>query len=397
MVGVTAVPYGRSAAVSTRRERRSLIALLRHVDVVLVGSALTLSLMGIIMVYSATRNLLIQQGTSQRYYLERQAVWVVIGVMVMVGVAAIDYRRFRQWAYVIYGLVLCGLVGVFVVGKSQYGAERWYQIGPLQLQPSEFAALGVIIAIAAYCSRRKGVLAAREMVGLLALAGVPMLLVYKQPDLGTTIILGVTLAAMMLAADVRLRYLALLLAMVVGGFFFAVKLHILDANQLSRLTSFLHQSKDAQGTNYEVTMTKNAISSGGLKGVGIDKGLATNLALIPNQYTDFIFSAVGEQLGFIGSAIVIGLFGVIALRMLRAAQMAKDTFGRLVCVGAVAFLAFSVFENIGMNIGITPITGIPLPFLSYGGSASFAFFAAIGLVLNVEMRRLPRREARGTW
>jgi rod shape determining protein RodA len=394
---VTAVSYGREVAVSTRRERRPLLALIRHVDIVLVGSALMLSLIGVVMVYSATRNLLIQQGVSPRYYLERQAVWVVIGIMVMVAVASINYRRFRQWGYVIYGLVLCGLIGVFAIGKSQAGAERWYQIGPLQLQPSEFAALGLIIVVATYCSRRQGVLAFREMLGLLVLAGVPMMLVYKQPDLGTTIILGVTLAAMMLAAEVRLRYLALLFAMVVTGFFLAIKLDLLHAYQLSRLTCFLHQNKNAQSCNYELNMTTNAISSGGLKGLGIDKGLATNLALVPNQYTDFIFSAVGEQLGFIGSAIVIGLFGLVTLRMLRAAQMARDAFGRLICVGSAAFVAFSVFENIGMNIGITPITGIPLPFLSYGGSASFAFFAAIGLVLNVEMRRLPRRETRVTW
>ncbi len=388
---MTAVSYGREVALSSRRERRSLLALVRHIDFVLVGCTFALSLVGIVMVYSATRNLLVAQGLSSHYYLERQAVWVLVGTIVMVTVAAIDYRRFRDWAYLIYGLVVMGLVGVFVVGSSALGALRWYQLGPLQLQPSEFAALGLIVALASYCSRRQGVLAFRQIIGLLVLAVVPMVLVYKQPDLGTTIVLGVTLAAMMLAADVRLRYLFLLFLLVIGGFVLALKLHLLHAYQITRLTSFLHQNQDTQSSNYELSMTRNAISAGGLKGVGIDHGLATNLGLIPNQYTDFIFSAVGEQLGFIGSAVIIGLFGIISVRMLRAAQMAKDTFGRLVCVGAAAWLAFSVFENIGMNIGIMPITGIPLPFLSYGGSATFSFFAAVGLVLNVEMRRLPRR------
>jgi rod shape determining protein RodA len=388
---VTAVSYGREVALSSRRERRSLLALVRHVDFVLLGCTLTLALVGIVMVYSATRNLLVSQGVSPHYYLERQALWVVIGVVVMVAVAAIDYRRFRDWAYVIYGLVLMSLIGVFAIGRSALGAQRWYAFGPLQLQPSEFAALGVIIAIASYCSRRQGILAFRQMIGLLLLAGLPMVLVYKQPDLGTTIILGVTLAAMMLAADVRLRYLFLLFAIVIGGFFLALKLHLLHSYQLTRLTSFLHQNQDTQSSNYELSMTRTAISAGGLKGVGLDHGLATSLGLIPNQPTDFIFSAVGEQLGFIGSAVIIGLFGIVTFRMLRAAQIAKDTFGRVLCVGAAAWLAFSVFENIGMNIGIMPITGIPLPFLSYGGSATFSFFAAVGLVLNVEMRRLPRR------
>lgn len=388
---MTAVSYGREVALGARRERRSLLALIRHVDFVLVGCAVSLALIGVVMVYSATRNLLVSEGLSSHYYLERQGLWVVVGIVVMVAVAAIDYRRFRDWAYVIYGLILLSLLGVLAVGRSASGSVRWFQIGPLALQPSEFACIGLILAIATYCSRRQGVLAFREMIGLLLLAGVPMILVYKQPDLGTTIVLGISLAAMMLAADVRLRYLALLFVLVVGGFVLALKLHLLHSYQLDRLTGFLHQHQDIQSTNYELNMTENAISAGGLKGVGINHGLATNLALIPNQYTDFIFSAVGEQLGFIGSAVVIGLSGVIALRMLRAAHVARDTFGRIVCAGAAAFFAFSVFENIAMNIGMMPITGIPLPFISYGGSATFAFFAAVGLVVNVEMRRLPRR------
>jgi rod shape determining protein RodA len=388
---VTAVPYGRDVAVGSRRERKSILSNLRHVDFVLVGCALALALLGIVMVYTATRPALELAKVNPHYYMERQFIWVVIGIVVMVVVASIDYRRFNELAYVLYGLILLSLVGVFVVGQSNYGAERWYALGPLQLQPSEFAALALILAIASYCSRRQGVLAFRQMLGLLLLAGLPMLLVYKQPDLGTTIVLGVTLTAMMLAADVRLRYLAVLFVGVVGGFFLAIHLHLLQAYQLDRLTGFLHQYQHCASTNYDLCMARDAISSGGLHGSGIGQGAATNLSLVPNQQNDFIFSAIGEQLGFVGSAIVIGLFGLMAMRMLRAAQLAKDTFGRLVCAGALAFTAFSAFENIGMTIGIMPITGIPLPFISYGGSASFAFFATIGLVLSVEMRRVVRR------
>lgn len=388
---MTAISYGREVAVGSGRERRSLLAIARHVDFVLVGTALVLSLIGVVMVYSATRDVLVSEGVSPHYYLERQIAWVVIGIVVMVVVASIDYRRYRQFGYVIYGLVLLSLAGVFVVGRSAYGSQRWYPFGPLDLQPSEFAALGLIVAIATFCSRRQGILSLRDMAGLVLLAAVPMLLVYKQPDLGTAIILGVTLAGMMLAAEVRFRYLVMLFVLVVGGFILALSLHLLHGYQLSRLVSFLNQDKNLKGSNYELSNTKNTISSGGVDGSGLFHGAATNLGLIPNQYTDFIFSAVGEQLGFIGSTVVIGLFSLMALRMLRAAQIARDSFGRLVCVGAVAFLAFSVFENIGANIGIMPITGIPLPFLSYGGSATFAFFATVGLVLNVELRRLGRR------
>jgi rod shape determining protein RodA len=375
---------GHESAVG-RRARHPVLVLLRHVDLALIGSAVALGLIGVVMVYSASRE---EYG---HYYLTRQLVWVALGIVIMFVVMFIDYRRFRQVGYIIYGLVVASLLGVFVIGHSAEGAERWYQFGPLQLQPSEFAAIGLIIALATYSSRRKGVLEFREMIAILVLAGVPMVLVYRQPDLGTTIILGVTLTAMLVAAGVRVRYLLLLAVMVVGGFFLAIHLHLLKQYQLQRLTSFLHQGQDTQSANYDLSQSTGAIASGRFWGTGVFKGTATNLGYVPNQLTDFIFSAVGEQLGFVGSAVVIGLFGIIGLRTLRAAQTARDSFGRMVCAGALAFLAFSVFENIGMTIGITPITGIPLPFISYGGSASFAFFATVGLVANVERRRAGRK------
>jgi rod shape determining protein RodA len=383
---VTTVLSGHEPVVGiTRRERHPILVLLRHVDLALIGSAVALSLIGVVMVYSATR------AEYGHYYLTRQLVWVVLGIVIMVVVMLFDYRRFRQVGYVLYGLILLSLVGVFIVGKSAQGAQRWYQFGALQLQPSEFAAIGLIIALATFSSRRKGVLELREMIAILLLAGLPMVLVYEQPDLGTTIILGVTLSAMLVAAGVRVRYLALLAVMVVGGFVLAIHVHLLKEYQLERLTSFLHQSKNTQSTNYDLSQSKETISSGGFWGTGLFKGPATNLGYVPNQQTDFIFSAVGEQLGFVGSAVVTGLFGIIAFRSLRAAQIARDSFGRMVCAGALAFVAFSAFENIGMTIGIMPITGIPLPFISYGGSASFAFFATVGLVANVEMRRMARK------
>ncbi len=362
-----------------------MLVVLRHLDYLLISSATLLGLIGVVMVYSATR------AEYGHYYFERQLVWLCLGLVTMVVVMLFDYRRYRQIGYFIYLVMVLSLAGVFVVGKSAYGAERWYPLGALQLQPSEFAAIGLIIAIATFCSRRQGVLELREIIGILVLGGIPLVLVYKQPDLGTTIILSVTFAAMLVAAGVRVRYLAVMFVVVVGGFFGAVHFHLIQSYQLERLTSFLHQGKDLQSTNYDLNQSKNSISSGGFRGTGLFKGSATNLGFVPNQGTDFIFSALGEQLGFVGAAVVIGLFGVIALRALRAAQTAKDSFGRLVCAGALAFISFSVFENIGMTIGLTPITGIPLPFVSYGGSASFAFFATVGLVANVEMRKVVKK------
>ncbi|MGH9303466.1 MAG: rod shape-determining protein RodA [Acidimicrobiales bacterium] len=373
----------------------SLIGLLRRIDVALAASAVALAGIGAVMVFSATRVQLAAAGENPHRYLERQLVWIAIGIVVMTVVAAIDYRRFRQFGYLIYGLVLVSLLGVFVAGTSQYGSVRWYELGPLQLQPSEFAAIGLIVAVATYCSRKQGVLELRETVGLLVLAAVPMALVFRQPDLGTTIVLGVTLAAMLVAAGIRVRYLLLLFAVVIAAFVLALHAHILKPYQVQRLGGFLHPNQGLSSYNYDGAQSKIAIASGQLSGTGLFRGPATNLAYIPNQDNDFIFSAIGEQLGFLGSAVVIGLFGLMALRMLRAAQTARDGFGRMVCAGALAFVAFSVFENIGMTIGLMPVTGIPLPFVSYGGSASFAFFATVGLVLNVEMRRGGRKVTTG--
>lgn len=383
--------FRRGVAAANRSERFSPFALLRQVDVALAASAVALAAIGVVMVYSATRVQLAHAGEDPHSYLKRQLLWMAIGIVVMVVVTAVDYRILRHYGYVIYGLVLLALLGVFVVGTSQYGSVRWYSLGPLQLQPSEFATIGLIIAVATYCSRKRGVLELRETIGLLLLAVIPMALVFKQPDLGTTIVLGVTLAAMLVTAGIRVRYLLLLFAVVIGGFVLALHAHVLKPYQMQRLTGFLHPSQGLSTYNYDGTQAKIAIASGRFSGTGLFKGPATNLAYIPNQQNDFIFSAVGEQLGFLGSAVVIGLFGFMALRMLRAAQTARDGFGRMICAGALAFLAFSVFENIGMTVGIMPITGIPLPFISYGGSASFAFFATVGLVLNVELRRGGKR------
>jgi rod shape determining protein RodA len=193
---------------------------------------------------------------------------------------------------------------------------------------------------------------------------------------------------MLFVGGVRLRFLAGLVVLAIAGFACAVVLHVLNRYQLDRLTAFLHQdSGGSQTLNYNVIQSKTAIGAGGLRGTGMFNGLETNLAYVPIQYADFIFSAVGEQLGFVGSALVIGLYSVVAFRVVRAIQTARDSLGRLLGAGVLAFLVVSVFENIGMTTGIMPITGIPLPLISYGGSALVAFFIAMGLVLNVELHR----------
>lgn len=386
----------RGAGVRSRREQNGLVAAIRHLDFVLLAATGAVSLFGLVMVYSATRGDLPLEPT---YYLKRQVVYLALGLCLLVLCAAIDYRRLEQWAYPLYGLVVLSLLAVKVVGKSAavgYGTgasstldtQRWIPLGPIHFQPSEFGLLAVVAAIGCYASRNERKLNLVRVLVMLAMAAVPMLLIFKQPDIGTTFVLAITTIGLLVFAGVRLRLLALVLLGAAGVVVAGFAVHLLNSEQLSRLGCFLHQTpSSASGCNLQLFTARDAIGAGGLKGTGLFNGQITNLQYIPEQYADFIFSAIGEQTGFIGCMTLLGLFAVMALRMCRAMQTARDTLGRIICGGALIFLVVSVFQNVGMNIGLMPITGIPLPFVSYGGSALLAFMAAVGLVINVEMRR----------
>ena len=362
-------------------------------DVILAVAPILVAVVGVVMVYSATRGELLAAGESPHTYLKKQALFVVIGVVVMVAVALFDYRRLEPVATPIYIITILALLGVFAVGRTAQGAARWYSVGPLQLQPSEFAVIGLIIAIAAYCDRRSEEgLAWKDVFKLLVMAGIPIFLILKQPDLGTAIIMLIVLLIMLAVAGLPLRILILLLMGVAVAALVATKAGLLHSYQIARLTTFLHPNSTStnqfvQNAIYNVTQAKTAIGSGGFFGAGLLHGAQTNLGYVPEQQTDFIFTAVGEQLGFVGAAGLLTLLGVIAWRLLHAAGQSRDVFGRLVCTGLFSFVAFSVFQNAGMTMGIMPITGIPLPFVSYGGTAVLCFFVAIGLALSVGARR----------
>jgi rod shape determining protein RodA len=362
-------------------------------DWILVGATLAVSVIGVVMVYTATRGGLLAQGEDPRTFLKKQGLFVVLGFITMVVVALIDYRRFEPLANVLYWLIVLALLGVFVVGSSAQGAARWFSIGPLQLQPSEFAVLALILAVASYCARRddRG-LAWADVFRLLIMAAIPIVLVLVQPDLGTAMIMVIVLLVMLAVAGLPIRILVMLLIGAVLVAFVAVEGGFLHHNQIARLTTFLNPSSHSnnpyvQSAIYNTQQAKDAIGSGGLFGSGIGHGAQTNLGYVPEQQTDFIFTAVAEQLGFVGSVGVLSLLGIIAWRVLHAAVVARDLFGRLICAGLFAFIAFSVFQNAGMTMGIMPITGIPLPFVSYGGTAVLVFFGAVGLALSVGARR----------
>ncbi len=357
-------------------------------DVVLIGTSLLLAATGVVMIYSATRGKLALAGEDPHYYLKRQAIFMIIGVVVMVALAVFDYRRLEQVSTILYIGTLVALAGVYVAGKSAEGSQRWFPLGPFQIQPSEFATLTVIVAIATYCARRREGLEFRDLVRLVILAAVPIVVIIKQPDLGTGIVLSVILVVMLAVAGMPGRYLVMVIVGAVLVVVVALKLGLLQHYQIARLTSFINPNGASSTATYNVTQAKNAIGAGGLFGKGLFRGAQTNLSYVPFQQTDFIFSAVGEQVGFIGSSLLLFLYGVVAWRMIRTAQLARDNFGRLLCAGVFALLVFSVFENVGMNMGIMPVAGIPLPFLSYGGSAAVVFFAAIGITASVHARSI---------
>jgi rod shape determining protein RodA len=375
---------------------RTHVATRRNVppfDPILLVATLLVSIIGVVMVYTATRGSLLAQGEDPKTFLKKQGLFVVLGVIVMVVVALIDYRRLEPIANILYWLIILALLGVFVVGSSAQGAARWFSLGPLQLQPSEFAVLALILAVSAYCARREADgLAWRDVFRLLIMAGIPIFLVLLQPDLGTAMIMIIVMLVLLAVAGLPIRILVMLL---VGTALFAVvavESGLLHHYQIARLTTFLNPNSHStnpyvQSAIYNEQQAKNAIGSGGVFGSGIGHGVQTNLGYVPEQQTDFIFTAVAEQLGFVGSVAVLGLLGVIAWRVLHAAVVARDTFGRLICTGLFAFIAFSVFQNAGMTMGIMPITGIPLPFVSYGGTAVLVFFGAVGLALSVGARR----------
>ena len=373
-----------SMAGGASYSRRDGAAPWRHVDATLVVAVMAIASLGVLMVYSATRNL----GADEGYFLRRQAVFSLIGLGVMALAATVDYRIARDFAPMIYAASVAGLLLVLSpLGSNRRGAQAWFQIGGFQLQPSEPAKVGLIVCIAAYAAHHRGDLDGKRMIGALALAAVPMALIELQPDLGTMLVFASILIATLLVAGARPRHMALLgLAgvVVVAAVF---HLGLLKDYQRDRLGAFLNPSGNTHRSAYNLNQSKIAIANGSLTGKGLFKGTQTKLSYVPEQHTDFIFTVVGEELGLVGSGLLLALFALVVWRVWRAAALAKDLCGTVICIGVLAMFVFQVFENVGMTMGIMPITGIPLPFMSYGGSATIATFAAIGLVLNVHMRR----------
>ncbi len=362
---------------------------IRHLDPTLLLSALGLTAFGNLMVYSASSARLRAQGASPQYLLNRQMTFSLIGIGVMVVVATFNYRRLRAWAFPLYFAGLALLIAVLSpLGASAKGAQRWINVGFFQLQPSEFMKLAVLVALAYFLSERRGHPAAGAVVGACALVLVPAVLIFKQPDLGTLLVLMALLLTLLVVGGTRARMMLVIILLGISSVVGVLHTHVLKQYQLARLTAFLDPSTDQQRTGYNLDQARIAVGSGQITGKGLFTGTQTNLDFVPEVQTDFIFTAVGEELGFVGSAVLLGLFAIFLWRGLRIAMLSKDLFGTLLAAGVVAMLAFQMFINIGMTIGVSPITGIPLPFVSYGGSSMITTYIATGLLLNVHMRRL---------
>jgi rod shape determining protein RodA len=355
----------------------------RHLDLLLIAATAAVAALGVLMVYSATKNV---SGTS---YLAKQGMFVLLGVGVMVVMAVVDYRHFRDMAPALYGAGIVLLLAVLSpLGTTVNGAQSWFAVGGFQIQPAEFMKLATVILIAAIIATTTShPLEGRTTFLCLGLGVVPIGLILLQPDLGSALVFVAATGAVVFVGGMHTRQLAVLaLAGALGAIYVFGYSSILDDYQRDRLTTFV--AADAQNSaSFQVRQAETAIGAGGVTGAGLFQGTQTKLNYVPYQKSDFIFTVVGEELGFAGSATLLLLYGVIAWRIWRAAVVARDMFGTLVCVGVLAIFLFQVFENMGMAMGIMPVTGIPLPFLSYGGSSTITMFAAVGLVLNVHTRR----------
>ena len=385
MVSVTRPRLARRTSSLDRASRYDATAPLHHFDVVLVGTVVLIALFGLVMVWSASRNRI---PGDELYFVKRQAMYVALGIGAMVAVLSVDYRRLRDHSLLFYlGSVAVLFLVISPLGSNIKGNQAWFQLpGGFTLQPSEFAKFGIIVALAGYCTQYRGELDAWRLATVLGLAAVPLGLVMLQPDFGTLMVLMTIIVGLLIVAGVTVRQLVVLLLLAATGVFVMINVGLVKQYQIDRL-NFLDRENSAQSSGYNQEQSIQAIANGRTTGQGVGEGSSTQGNFVPEQHTDFIFTAVGEELGFVGAAVLLALFAVVMWRTWRIARLARDFFGALVCVGVLAMLAFQVFENVGMTVGIMPVTGIPLPFMSYGGSSMIATFACVGLVANVGMRR----------
>jgi len=355
----------------------------RDFDRALFIVTLIIFIIGLSSIYSATHT----EGSGLLGGLVlKQILWMCAGLVILFLILNIDYQRFIDWAYILFGLNCLLLVMVLFFGRTRFGAQRWFSIGGFGFQPSEFIKITYILALSSYLgTRAKFSYRITDLFVPFLITMPPLVLIYLQPDLGTALVLIPILFFMLFARGTRIRHLLSIIS--IGLLSTPFIWHMLKEYQKLRLSVFINPNADPLGAGYTMIQSRIAIGSGFVLGKGWLSGTQNQLNFLPERHTDFIFSVIGEEGGFIGCLILIGLFSVLLYRGLKIAGATADTYGRSMAVGIIAMLAFQIIVNLGMAAGFMPVVGLPLPLMSYGGSSLITTMISIGLLLNIGMRR----------
>ena len=393
------IDYASSGSRAASRDRVDVVGFLRRLDWFLLCAVAALVAYGLWAVAGITR---FDVEGNENYYVVRQAIAAGLGFTGFLVALAIDPDRYRRAQKAIYAVTLLLMLLVFPLANTTRGSKRWIELGPFQFQPSEFGKLLFVLALAGFLADRARRLGdPRVVLQAVGLALVPIVLVFKQPDLGTALVYGIALTACLFVAGIRwsqFTALAAIAALVVSSvvwFLPAAGVEVLKPYQVDRLTGFADRERDLEGVNYNVNQSITAVGSGGLDGRGVVAATQTRLDYLPEHATDFVFASLAEQRGFFGAALLLGLYLLVVWRGLRVITVARDAFGAIAAGGIVISFLFQIFINVGMTMGIAPVTGIPLPFVTVGGSSMVANFVAIGVLQSIYARgQLGRRRAR---
>ncbi|HBG22081.1 MAG TPA: rod shape-determining protein RodA [Peptococcaceae bacterium] len=365
--------------------------LFKNLDYVLIGNIILIMALSLLILSSATVNM----SSDPLLYVKKHLVSIGLGVVCAVFIMAFDYKKVMKYDKYIYLLLIALLLAVDIRGIVSHGSQQWLSLGPLIFQPSEVGKLLLIIFFASYFVKRQGQLnTLKDMIPSFLIFSVPFILILVQ-DMGTAIVYVVIFFGMLYMAGAKPSIVLGIIGTGLAVVILTFSLHLsplqlplpLEDYQISRLTSFLDPYSDPYGTGYHIIQSLVAIGSGGLLGKGLYHGTQVQLNFLPEHHTDFIFSVVGEELGFVGAAVVLLLYYILLSRTLKVAAQSPDQFGRLIVIGIVCMWLFHILENAGMAIGLMPVTGIPLPFLSHGGSFMITNLMAIGLILSIQLRR----------
>jgi len=375
-----------------RLYRRNRSSIFHGFDPVLTIAVGLLLFIGTLLVYAATRDWYARNGLDPQYYLKRHVINIAIGALLAYGTTVIDYRLLRAYTPIFWGLGVLGLIAVLIpgLGTTVNGARAWISLpGGFQIQPAELVKIAIIIGMSLLLSERthdSDEPTSRDVLQALVVAGIPALLIIVQPDMGTVFIISASVITIIAVSGAPSRWVVGLLVLAILVAVVATKTGVISEYQLNRLQTFVDPTADSKGAGYQLRQARITVGSGGLIGTGLFNGPQTNGRFVPEQQTDFIFTVAGEELGFLGSGLIIFLYLLILMRAFAIARRTSDPFGRLMVTGVIAWFAFQIFENIGMTLGLMPMTGVPLPFISYGGSSMFATLIGFGLLQNVHAR-----------